>query len=194
MVNHRREPRGLAGAHGAGRPAPSPAVRLHPPTPALMRMINPLVCRVLSSPRLGRRIGTIMLLQVVGRRSGHVIRVPVALHMIDGVPMAFTHRSWRLNFTGGASATITYRGKAHYGRGILIQSTPQQVGRALRAALDNGTSPFVLGLKITRSCNPTVADLATVGLCMIQLDLEPTSSTKHPEAAHARSPATARLS
>jgi hypothetical protein len=83
-------------------PAPSPNVRLHPPPPTLMRLLNPLVRRVLSSRHLGSRIDQMMLLEFTGRRSGRRIRVPVALHLIDGVPMAFTHRPWRLNFTGGA--------------------------------------------------------------------------------------------
>ncbi|WP_248965437.1 hypothetical protein [Sphaerisporangium perillae] len=113
-----------------------------------------------------------MLLQFVGRRSGRVVRVPVALHMIDGVPMAFTHRRWRLNFTGGAPVTVTHRGQVHRGHGVLLHATPEQVGTALRKALDNGTSPFVLGLKVARSYDPTIADLAAVGTSMIQFELD----------------------
>jgi hypothetical protein len=51
-----------------------------------------VVRRVLSSRHLGSRIDQVMLLEFTGRRSGRRIRVPVALHLIDGVPMAFTHR------------------------------------------------------------------------------------------------------
>jgi hypothetical protein len=96
-------------------PAPSPNVRLSPPPPTLMRLLNPLVRRVLSSRHLGGRIDQIMLLEFTGRRSGRRIRVPVALHLIDGVPMAFTHRPWRLNFAGGAPVTITHRGQSRHG-------------------------------------------------------------------------------
>jgi hypothetical protein len=176
MAIHRPESDEAAGTRQADRPARSPSVRLNPPPPALMRMINPVVRRVLSSPRLGKRIGAIMLLEFTGRRSRKVIRVPAALHMIDGVPVAFTHRSWRLNFTGGAPVTLTHRGQIRYGGGILLQSTPQQIGMALRAALDNGASPFVLGLKIARSHDPTIADLASVGLSIIQFDLDAAAS------------------
>jgi hypothetical protein len=95
---------------------PSPNVRLSPPPPALMRLLNPLVRRVLSSRHLGGRIDQMMLLEFTGRRSGRRIRVPVALHLIDGVPMAFTHRPWRLNFTGGAPVTVTHRGQVRQGR------------------------------------------------------------------------------
>ena len=74
---------------------------------------------MLSSRHLGGRIDQIMLLEFTGRR----IRVPVALHLIDGVPMAFTHRPWRLNFAGGAPATITHRGPCCHGRGVLLPAT-----------------------------------------------------------------------
>jgi hypothetical protein len=95
-----------------------------------MRLLNPLVRRVLSSRHLGSRIDQMMLLEFTGRRSGRRIRVPVALHLIDGVPMAFTHRPWRLNFTGGAPVTITHRGQVRQGRGVLLPATPEQVGSA----------------------------------------------------------------
>jgi len=134
--------------------APSPNVRLNPPPPTLMRLLNPLVHRVLSSRHLGSHIDRLMLLEFTGRRSGRRIRVPVALHLIDGVAMAFTHRPWRLNFTSGAPVTITHRGQVRQGRGVLLPATPEQVGSALQAALDSGTSPFVLGLKIARSRLP----------------------------------------
>jgi hypothetical protein len=152
--------------------APAPNVRLNPPPPTLMRLLNPVVRRVLSSRHLGSRIDQVMLLEFTGRRSGRRIRVPVALHLIDGVPIAFTHRPWRLNFTGGTPVTITHRGQRRQGRGVLLPATPEQVGSALRAALDSGTSPFVLGLKIARSHEPTTQDLASVGHSLIRFDLE----------------------
>jgi hypothetical protein len=141
-----------------------------------MRIINPLVRRVISS-RLGSRINRIMVLEFAGRRSGRVIQIPVALHTIDGVPMAFTQRRWRLNLTGGAPVTITHRGQVSRGRGVLLQATPEEVGTALRKALDNGSSPFVLGVKIARSYDPTIADLATVGLYPIQFEFEEATTT-----------------
>lgn len=153
--------------------APPPNVRLNPPPPALMRLLNPVVRRVLSSRHLGGRIDVLMLLEFTGRRSGRRLRIPAAPHLIDGVPMAFTHRPWRLNFSGGTPVTVTHRGQVRRGRGVLVAATPEQVGSALRTALDSGTSPFVLGLKIPRSCQPTAQDLASVGLSLIRFDLEP---------------------
>jgi hypothetical protein len=163
-----------ATAHSADR-SPAGVVTersAKPATPHADALLNPLVRRVLSSRHLGSHIDRLMLLEFTGRRSGRRIRVPVALHLMDGVPMAFTHRPWRLNFTGGAPVTITHRGQVRQGRGVLLPATPEQVGSALRMALDSGTSPFVLGLKIAPSHEPTTQDLATVGHSLIRFDLE----------------------
>lgn len=147
-------------------------VRLAPPPPALMRMINPLVRRILTDPRLGRRIALKALLEFTGRRSGNTIRVPVCLHTIDGVPTAFTERPWRFNFTEPAPVTVTQRGRVRHGRAVLLRATPLQVGTALRAALDNGASPFELGLKIRGSYEPNIADLSTITRGVIRIDFD----------------------
>lgn len=147
-------------------------VRLAPPPPALMRMINPLVRRILTNSRLGRRIALKALLEFTGRRSGKAIRVPVCLHMIDGVPTVFTERPWRLNFTDPAPVTVTQRGRVRHGRAVLLETTPQELGTALRAALDNGATPFELGLKISGPAEPTIADLSTVARGVIRIDFD----------------------
>jgi hypothetical protein len=150
----------------------SPNVRLAPPSPRLMRLINPVVRRVLSSPRLGRRIGTLTLLQFLGKRTGGAIYVPVALHTIDGIPTVFTSRRWRLNFAGGANVAVLHGGEVHSARGVLLDATPEQTGTALRKALDGGATPFILGLKISRGYEPTIADLASAGLSQIRIDFD----------------------
>lgn len=147
-------------------------VRLAPPPPAVMRMINPLVRRILTNPRLGRRIELKALLKFTGRRSGNTIRVPVCLHTIDGVPTVFTERPWRFNFAEAAPVTVTQRGRVRHGRAVLLPATPMQVGTAMRAALDNGASPFELGLKITGSYDPTIADLSTIARGVIRIDFD----------------------
>lgn len=147
-------------------------VRLAPPPPALMRMINPLVRRVLSNPRLGRRITLQALLEFTGRRSGKTIRVPVCLHTIDGVPTVFTERPWRLNFADAAPVVITQQGRARRGRAVLLRSTPQELGTAMRKALDNGASPFELGLKTSRGHKPTADELSAIARAMIRVDFD----------------------
>ena len=150
----------------------SAKVRMSPPPPGLMRLINPLVRRVLTAKPLGRHIEAVMLLEFAGQRTGRVIRVPVARHVIDGTVMAVTKRRWRLNFIGGAPVTVTHRGQIQHGHAFLVPATPDQVGAALRTALDNGSSPFILGLKISRRYSPTVTDLAQIGASLVRLELE----------------------
>jgi hypothetical protein len=87
-------------------------VRLNPPPPALMRMVNPLVRGVLTTRLFAKRIGAIALVELHGRRTGRLLRIPMGLHDIDGIPTAFTSRRWRLNFTGGAEVRVTRRGQA----------------------------------------------------------------------------------
>jgi len=72
-----------------------------PPPIAVLRLINPVIVRVLTS-RLGRVIGGLILLEFVGRRTGRVLRTPVAPHTLDGIPCVVTDRPWRLNFVDPA--------------------------------------------------------------------------------------------
>jgi hypothetical protein len=153
-------------AEGAAR------VRANPPPPALMQKINPLVRGLLRSSTFGPRLRALTLLEFSGRRTGRALAVPVALHTIDGGPMAFTARSWRLNFAGGAPVTLTHRGRALGGRGTLLEHDPDELGLALRTALDNGATPFLLGLKVDRGYRPTVADLAATGLFRIRFQTD----------------------
>lgn len=57
-------------------------------------------------------------------------------------------------------------------RRVLLDTTPEVLGAASRQALDDGASPFDLGLRIVRSARPTVADLGSLTVSMIQFELE----------------------
>ncbi|UGT62807.1 grhN [Nocardia asteroides] len=145
-------------------------VRLAPPPPALMRVVNPLVRRVLANRRLGRRIPLQALLEFTGRRSGRRLRVPVCLHSVDGVPTVFTERPWRLNFTEPAPVVVTQRGRVRTGHAVLLHVGPVERGRAMRQALDNGATPFELGLKVGRGHTPTADELSAIARSLIRVD------------------------
>src|SRR6187455_3276729 len=72
------------------------------------------------SSSLGKRLAGVMLLEFRGRRTGRAISVPVNFNLVDDVPMAFTHASWRHNFTGGAPVTVTHRGEVYETTGTLV--------------------------------------------------------------------------
>ena len=145
-------------------------VQLAPPPPALMKVVNPLVRRILRSRPLGRRLALQALLEFDGRRSGRHYRTPLCLHDIGGVAMVFTERPWRMNFVSAIPVTVTQRGQRRSGRGELLDATPLEVGTAMRTALDNGASAFELGLKVARGYQPTIADLSTIGRSLIRID------------------------
>ncbi|MFL6109959.1 MAG: hypothetical protein ACJ786_01180 [Catenulispora sp.] len=92
--------------------------------------------------------------------------------------MAFTARTWRLNFAGGAPVTLTHRGRVLQGRGTLQPDDPDELGRALRLALDGGATPFLLGLEVDRGYRPTIADLAATGLFRIRFEVDQTLTDK----------------
>jgi hypothetical protein len=133
-----------------------------PPPPAVLKAMN-VVMRPLLSSRIGRRLDGVMLLDFEGRRTGRKIRVPVNCNMVDGVPMAFTDAPWRHNFTGGASVTVTHRGRVHRTRGTLVPTTPDEMGRAVRKSLDTGASAKRMGIKTTPGHEPTAAELTALG-------------------------------
>lgn len=142
-----------------------------PPPLPLLHLVNPAVRRVLVSP-LGRWIGALMLIQVVGRRSGRTLRFPVVAHSVEGRLHAMTDRPWRLNFTGGAAVTVTHRGQEVTGRGVLLELSPEEVGVFIRRALDEGESPRALGIKVRAGHDPSVAELAALGQSVIRFDLD----------------------
>lgn len=150
----------------------SPNVRLAPPPPALMRLINPLVRRALATRSLGAHLRRQGMIEFSGRRTGRTLRIPVCLHRIGAETLIFTERPWRHNFAGGTPVRVTQRGQVRTGRAVLLDATPKQVGAAFRAALDDGATPFELGLKVTRGHEPTVAELAAVARWLIRVDLD----------------------
>jgi hypothetical protein len=154
-------------------PDPEPRVRLRPPSPTAMRFVNIAVRRALTTRMLGRRMERQALLEFTGRRTGRRRRVPVCLHVVDGRAVVMTKREWRLNFVDGAPVTVTHRGQRRSARARLVESTPDGVGHAVRAALDGGASPFDLGLKITpRGYEPTARDLAALPLGLVHIDFD----------------------
>jgi hypothetical protein len=83
-----------------------PAVeRRHPPKP-VMRLVNPLMRRLVGRGRAGDQV---LPLHYVGRRSGRQFDLPAGYHLIDGVVSVFTNSGWRHNFAGGQDIEITLK-------------------------------------------------------------------------------------
>ena len=140
------------------------AVWLAPKPPiAVLKAMN-VVMRPLLASRLGGRIRGVMLLEFRGRRTGRTIKIPANYHDVDGVPMAFTDRPWRLNFEGGAPVTVTHRGRTHYTTGTLAAMTTEEMAVAVRKSLDTGGSAQRMGIKTkVKGHEPSVEELARIG-------------------------------
>jgi hypothetical protein len=150
----------------------SSGVRMRPPPPAVMRVVN-LAMRPLLRSRVGERVSNLMLVEVRGRRTGRALAVPATCHVIDAVPHAMTDRPWRLNFAGGADATLVRHGRRQRARGTLLDLSPDQAGILMRQLLDGGTSPRALGLVVARGHTPSTSELGALGQSFIRFDLEP---------------------
>ena len=149
-----------------------------PPPPAVLRTMNVLTRPLLRS-FLGKRLAGVMLLEFRGRRTGRAMAVPVNFNLVDDVPMAFTHATWRHNFTGGAPVTVTHRGKVYETTGTLVPVSAQAMGAAVRKSLDTGGSAQRMGIKTARDHDPTAAELAALGpglgTCVVTFDFRPSS-------------------
>jgi hypothetical protein len=115
----------------------------HPPEALMRHLVNPVMRTLLRSP-LARWTGPLVLLEVVGRRSGRRLRIPVVGHWVDGVLHVSTDGRWTANFQGGATLHVVQHGHRWAGRAILLED-PQETVAALRAALGT-SSPRSMGL------------------------------------------------
>lgn len=92
----------------------------HQPPAPLVKAFNMVLRALLPSP-LGRGVREFMLLAFTGRRSGRRYRVPVTAHRdADGL-YVLTPAGWRLNFTGGADADVTFAGRTTPMHGVLVE-------------------------------------------------------------------------
>lgn len=111
-----------------------PAVeRVYPPK-LVMLVVNPLMRRLLRRPGSGPSKG-LMLLSVVGRKSGKRLVFPVAKQQIDGKLAVMSNSPWRFNFRGGYECDLWLDGRKRRARGELV-TDPAAVTRAYRTALE----------------------------------------------------------
>ena len=138
----------------------------HPPA-WLMTILNP-VNRVIARSPLGHFMGSVILLEFDGRRSGKHYAVPVMSYEYNGATVVFTDGRWALNFRDGAPVVVRRRGQRYKGVGLLADS---DVADALRAVLAELRSPRRVGLNIDAGHTPTDAELRSMRQ-LIRLDVE----------------------
>jgi len=135
------------------------------------------VVRALLTSRAHRLAGDRMIvLHLVGRRTGRRYDVPVGRHEIGGRAYVLTHGRWRANLHGGAPVEITHRGVRRPGRGVLLEDPDQVAGlyRDVIGRLGPVRAGRQLGLRLPGGTAPTRDQLRdavrTHGLAAVELD------------------------
>lgn len=159
-------------------PVRSDVEAVHPPM-AAVRLANPVVRWMLSSPgRAGRAGDELMLLHVTGRRTGRAYDIPVGYHRgPDGRLVVVTDALWRLNLRGRPDVEVTLEGVRRAARAELVEDphATAEVYGALIDARDPRASARRLGLRLPKDEVPGHEALAALAererLCVIRLEV-----------------------
>jgi hypothetical protein len=131
------------------------------PPQRLINMINPVVRGVLVSPLHPMLDRALLVLHVVGRRSGRVYRIPVSYLDLGEARLVVTQHSWRANLRGVSEVGATLRGRQQ-SMHVDMQEDPAAVAGVLQGAVQRLGWPAArrqLGLKTPGDRIPTEAEL-----------------------------------
>jgi len=103
---------------------------------ALVRILNIFLVPLLRSPLHGLMSANIMVITVVGRRSGRRYVFPVSYLERDGELLCFTNNNWWRNVVEGGPVELVLRGNARTGRTSLASRDEESVREGLRALFD----------------------------------------------------------
>jgi deazaflavin-dependent oxidoreductase (nitroreductase family) len=155
----------------------APAVERVRPPRFLVKMINPVMRRVLSSPLHGLVSRHVLLLELTGRRTGRRYAIPVGHFTIDGLLTVITNSGWRRNLRDRPDVSVTLRGQRHVGYATVVED-PDAVAAAYLGVIERlgwQAAQRRLGIKISVGRIPTTEELADAvrrsGLSLIRLDL-----------------------
>ncbi|WP_328465777.1 nitroreductase/quinone reductase family protein [Actinoplanes sp. NBC_00393] len=157
-----------------------PAVERVQPPKAPYRVVNRVMRWLLSSPRRAQGVGRhLLLLHVVGRKSGRRFILPVAYRAIaDGRLLVLTSSGWRANLRGGTNVGVTMFGERRQARANLVED-PQTVASTylyLIEEVGHEKAGRRLGIRINVPRLPTLAELEEAarrdGLSLIYLTVD----------------------
>jgi hypothetical protein len=146
----------------------TPRMELAEPIPfriRILRATNPLIVRLLRSPlhRMGSR--DLLVLTVIGRKSGRRYIQPLSYVERDGVLHCCTRptaSAWWKNLRGGADVEIVWRGRQLAARASILDPSSDEAHDGLRRFLarNPGTSKLLYHVGIGADGNPDAVDLA----------------------------------
>jgi hypothetical protein len=133
----------------------------HPPS-ALIRVVNPILGSLLTTPLAGPLRKQLMVLSFTGRKTGRQFSIPLSAHVIDHDLYALTGAVWKQNFRDGAAAQVVYDGKTTAMRGELIRDRAVVSDLLLRCSQSYGVkrAQRMIGLKFRDQRIPTLEEFA----------------------------------
>jgi hypothetical protein len=152
--------RSAANGYGVVMAEQSYAVDIGHPPNVLLRIVNPLLELLLRTPFAGPAGKQFMVLNFTGRKSARQFKVPVTAHVIDNDLYAMTGATWKLNFQGGAPATVVYDGKTSIMKGELIRDRAVLCDLYQRCVQSYGVkrAQRVMGVKFREQRVPTLEE------------------------------------
>ena len=147
-----------------------PAVWVQPPPRQVLRVVNPVMRRLLLSPLASRLPPAMAVLEFTGRRSGRRFSVPVGVHDVRDGLVVFSEAGWRRNFAGGREVTLRRGRQRRRGTALLVDD-PLQVADALGVAVER-FGARELAMRTLPGHEITHDDLLRLGRGMLRLDLE----------------------
>jgi hypothetical protein len=131
----------------------------HPPA-AILRVVNPILRFLLSTPVMGAARKEMMVVSFNGRKTGHRYTIPLSAHRIDNDLYAMTGSPWQRNFRDGAAAEVACDGKTTTMRGELIADHSAVADLYRRCAQSYGAkgAQRKMGLKFRDQAIPTLEE------------------------------------
>lgn len=140
----------------------------------MLKVANPVLRRILTSPLHRPMSKHLMVLHVTGRKTVHVYDVPVGRHEVDGQLMTFGGGAWRSNLRGGADLRVTLDGRERTAHAIL-EEDPERVAELFKTILDRlgYQKANRVGLKVNVNRPPTLSEVreATRGRAFVFITL-----------------------
>jgi hypothetical protein len=122
---------------------------------------NPLVRALLRSPLHGALDRSLLVLHIVGRRTGRRYDIPVSYAALDGALVSVTQHRWRANLRGGADLEATHHGRTTPMHAVLDED-PASVGATLHRLVDvlgPKAAQRMTGLELNRDREVSTAEL-----------------------------------
>ncbi|MGS0685195.1 nitroreductase/quinone reductase family protein [Nakamurella sp. GG22] len=137
------------------------AISRNVPPQKLINIINPVVRAIAGSALHGTVDSALLVLHIVGRRSGRRYDIPVGYVDVDGQRIVVTQHLWRVNLRDATDVEVTYRGRRGAMR-VELDENPATVAETLLRIIERvgwKAASRTVGLKVTVGRTPTVAEL-----------------------------------